>query len=102
MGKEKLLAFGLGRRLLNPRPSNQLFTPDNLFSPAIAGDNQAFSCRHHNHQMIHTIPNSVNLFLLKQYARPRKRRNGSEYRFRSLDDYLAAPKGIPGEMKNWS
>jgi hypothetical protein len=100
VGKEKLLALGLGSRLLNPRASNQLFTPDNLVSPAIAGDNQAFSCRHHNHQMIHTIPNSVNLFLQKQYARARKRRNGSEYRLKSLGDYLVQSEGCTGKMKN--
>jgi len=65
MGKVELLALRLGRRLLNSRASHQLFATNNLIAPSVAGDDQGLSCCHHNHQMIHTIPNPVKLFLEK-------------------------------------
>ncbi|HZC24061.1 MAG TPA: hypothetical protein VE866_12030 [Candidatus Binatia bacterium] len=63
MSKVELLALGLGGRLLDARAGHQLLAPYDLISPTIARDDQGFSCCHHNHQMIHTIPNPVNLFL---------------------------------------
>ena len=65
MRKVKLLALRLGGRLLNSRASHQLFATHYFSAPNVAGDDQGLSCCHHNHQMIHTIPNPVKLFLKK-------------------------------------
>jgi hypothetical protein len=63
MSKVKLLALGLGSLRLGTRASNQLFATDNLVASTITRDDQGLPCCHHYHQMIHTIPNWVNLFL---------------------------------------
>ena len=65
MGKIELLTLRLRCRLLNSRASHQLFASYNFVSPSVAGDDQGLPCCHHNHQMIHTIPNPVKLFLNK-------------------------------------
>lgn len=63
MREEKLLALGPRGRLLHAGSRDQLLAPYNLIPPAVIGDDQSFSCCHNYHQMIHTIPNPVKLFL---------------------------------------
>jgi hypothetical protein len=63
MCKIKLLALRLDSLLLGTRASYQLFATYNLIASPVARDNQALPRCHYYRQMIHTIPNSVKLFL---------------------------------------
>jgi hypothetical protein len=65
MSQEELLAFGPGSRLLRTGASDELLAPNYLLASPTDRDNEGFSSRHHNDEMIHMIANPVN-FLLTQ------------------------------------
>lgn len=97
MSQEELLAFGPGSHLLSTGASHKLLATNNLFASTIARNDEGLSCRHHNHQMIHTIANPVNFLLFTRYSRRATASNDSEYRFGTLEDYLERSKGTPGK-----
>jgi hypothetical protein len=59
VGQKELLALRPGSRLLSTGSSRKFLASNNPFALPIARNDEGFTRRHHNHQMIHTIANPV-------------------------------------------
>ena len=97
MSQKELLALRPGSYLLSTGASHKLLATNNLPASAIARNDKGLSCRHHNHQMIHTIANPVNFLLFTRYSLKAIAGNESDYRFGTLEEYLESSRGSRGK-----